>query len=155
MSKLPKAIFLIAVLAILITTVSGLYFFNSQHAAVLPTATTINPPVALINDAAAIERGRGLTRECMICHTMDEGGPARLGPNLFSIVGSHHAQMKGYAYSKSLAAMTDKIWTAEALDEWLKSPTAYAPGTKMAFPGFIDAQQRSDIIAYLRTLKSD
>lgn len=86
---------------------------------------------------------------------MDEGGPARLGPNLFGIVGSRHAHMKGYAYSKSLAEMTDKIWTPEALDKWLQSPTAYAPGTKMAFPGILDSKEREDIIAYLKTLKNE
>ena len=155
MRKSPAPYFVITCMAIFIVVGIGLYFFPSQQNEPLPAALPPKQDVVFTSGAAAIERGRGLTRECMICHTMDEGAPARLGPNLFGIVGAHHAHMQGYPYSKSLASMAHKIWTLEALDQWLKSPTAYAPGTKMAFPGFIDAKDRNDIIAYLKTLKNE
>ncbi len=46
-------------------------------------------------------------------------------------------------------------WTFDALYEWLKKPSAYAPGTKMTFAGVANPQQRADIIDYLRTLSAN
>jgi cytochrome c2 len=145
--------FIALVLFVSVTAIGYFTFYKQPTAVTSVTAIAVEAKV-FPDEASSINRGRGLTRECIICHTMDEGGPARLGPNLFGIVGAPHAQMKNYPYSKSLADMKDKIWTVEALDKWLQSPTAYAPETKMAFPGFIDPKDRADIIAYLKTLKN-
>ncbi|NDE90905.1 MAG: hypothetical protein EB059_07195 [Alphaproteobacteria bacterium] len=144
---------LYVLLFLLFVGTTGLYVSYKQHSNTEPLTVASTQVTLSSSDAISIEHGRGLTHECITCHTMDEGGPARLGPNLFGILGAHHAHMKGYAYSKSLANLADRIWTTEALDKWLQSPTAYAPGTTMAFPGFIDANDRADIIAYLKTLK--
>ena len=61
---------------------------------------------------------------------------------------------KGFDYSAALKAKTGD-WTYDALYEWLKKPSAYAPGTKMSFAGLANPQQRADIIAYLHTLSSN
>ena len=44
-------------------------------------------------------------------------------------------------------------WTPEALQEFLANPKADVPGTKMAFAGLKDPQDRADLIAYLETQK--
>jgi cytochrome c2 len=102
---------------------------------------------------ASIQRGHSIAHTCYECHTFDEGGPARLGPNLYGIFEANHADKKDYPYSQALAALHDKKWTAENLDAWLTGPRKYAPGTKMGYPGVPDAQDRADLIAYLKTLR--
>jgi cytochrome c len=47
------------------------------------------------------------------------------------------------------------VWTPETLDGYIENPRKYLRGTKMAFAGIRDAQQRADVIAYLKTLKFD
>ncbi len=88
---------------------------------------------------------------CVACHSFAEGGKAGVGPNLYGVVGGPHAHMEGYSYSSALKAKQGP-WTFAALDDWLKKPAAYAPGTKMTFAGVADAKERADIIDYLRTL---
>ncbi len=91
---------------------------------------------------------------CVICHSVNEGGPAIIGPNLYNVVGGPHAHMAGYAYSAAMKSKTGP-WTYEELNKWLYKPAEYAPGTKMAFPGIPDAQLRANVIAWLRTLSPD
>jgi cytochrome c len=90
---------------------------------------------------------------CVACHSFNEGGKAGVGPNLYGVVGGPHAHMEGYAYSAALKAKTGP-WTYDELNEWLKKPAAYAPGTKMSFAGVADEKKRADIIDYLHTLSA-
>lgn len=90
---------------------------------------------------------------CLICHTANEGGPARVGPNLYNVVGAPHAHAEGFAYSAALKGKTGP-WTYDDLNRWLYKPAEYAPGTKMAFPGIPDAQLRANVIAWLRSLSA-
>jgi cytochrome c len=103
---------------------------------------------------ADVKRGKKLTGQCRECHTFDEDGPDRMGPNLFGIYGAHHARLKErFRYGASMLKLHNRIWTAERLNEWLKAPTRYARNTLM-YSGFLDTEQdRMDVIAYLRTLK--
>lgn len=103
--------------------------------------------------AASVKNGHDISLTCGVCHTFDKGGPDQTGPNLFGIVGAKHAHEKGFAYSDALRKMEKRLWTTDELDKWLKEPGSYAPGTKMAFGGLLDPQDRADVIAYLQTLK--
>lgn len=99
-------------------------------------------------DAAAGEKAA--TGRCGTCHTFDQGGGVKTGPNLFGIVGKpigKHAA--GFAYSSALAGHGGE-WTYENLDAWLKSPKAFASGTKMSFAGLSNGQDRANIILYMR-----
>jgi cytochrome c len=90
---------------------------------------------------------------CVACHSVNDGGKAGVGPNLYSVVGATEASREGYAYSAALKAKGAK-WTFEELDHWLTKPAAYAPGTKMSFAGLADGKKRADVIAYLNTLSA-
>lgn len=103
--------------------------------------------------AASILNGHAISHECAVCHTFDKGGPNKVGPNLFGIVGAMPAHRTGYIYSNALQKIKDRTWTVDALDQWLKQPAAYAPGTTMSFGGLLDPQDRMDLIAYLVTLR--
>lgn len=99
-------------------------------------------------DAAAGEKAA--TGRCGTCHTFDQGGAVKQGPNLYAVMGKpigKHAA--GFAYSSALSGHGGD-WSYENMDAWLKSPKAFAPGTKMSFAGLSNAQDRANIILYLR-----
>ena len=58
--------------------------------------------------------------------------------------------MEGFNYSDALSAKQGP-WTYDELFAWLTKPDAYAPGTRMAFPGITNEKLRLDV-RYLRTL---
>jgi cytochrome c len=112
-----------------------------------------DPPIAALLASADPARGQADTQRagCVACHSFNEGGKAGVGPNLYDVVGGPHGHMDGFAYSTALKAKTGP-WTFDELNEWLKKPSAYAPGTKMTFVGLPDPKARADIIDYLHTL---
>ena len=42
------------------------------------------------------------------------------------------------------------VWSDETMDAFLTKPKAFIPKTKMNFPGLSDAQDRANIIAYMK-----
>jgi cytochrome c len=123
---------------------------SAQPVASAPAA---EPPVEALLAQADAKRGEADTAKlgCVACHSFNDGGKAGIGPNLYGVVGGPHAHMVGYDYSAALKAKTGP-WTYDELYAWLKKPSAYAPGTKMTFAGVEDPKERTDVIAYLRSL---
>lgn len=118
----------------------------------LAEAAVIAPPIAPLLTTADPVAGEAYAKKvCAACHSLNEGGRAIVGPNLFGVVGGPHAHMAGFNYSEALKAKPGP-WTYDELFAWLTKPDAYAPGTRMAFPGISNAKLRLDVIAYLRTL---
>jgi len=87
--------------------------------------------------------------QCQTCHVR-EPGQNRVGPSLAGIVGREAGTVEGYQYSPA-NANSGITWTKEKLFQYLQNPQRVVPGTKMAFAGLSDAQQRADVIAYLDT----
>ncbi len=111
------------------------------------TPEDIDPLLA----AANVENGKNVAKKCLQCHTFEKGGPNKVGPNLYDIVGNKVAHMDGYAYSAAFKAKGG-TWTYAELNGYLYQPAKHIPGTKMAFAGLKKTQERADLIAYLRTL---
>jgi cytochrome c len=109
-------------------------------------------PLLAKADAAA---GEKYARVCGTCHSFGKGEAAKVGPNLYGIVGNKHAHMAGFDYSDAMKAMGDKTWTFDELNEFLYAPRDHIPGTKMTFAGIKNDQDRANVIAWLRTLSDD
>ena len=91
---------------------------------------------------------------CMVCHSVNQGGPAIVGPNLYNVVGGPKAHMNGFPYSAGMMAKGGQ-WTYDDLNTWLTKPAAFVEGTKMGFPGIPDPQLRANVVAWLRSLSPD
>jgi cytochrome c len=109
-------------------------------------------PVAPLMASANAEAGKQVAAKCTTCHTFEQGGANKVGPNLFGVVGAKHAHAQGFAYSPALAGK-DGTWTVEALNHFLWKPQDYAKGTKMTFAGLPKPEDRANMIAYLQSLK--
>ena len=107
-------------------------------------------PIEVLLAKASTERGEAAAKKCAACHTFDKGGPSRVGPNLWGVVGRHRAGVSGFNYS---AAMKNKggEWTFEELNKFLAGPGGYIPGTSMTFAGLTRGGERADVIEFLRT----
>lgn len=108
------------------------------------------PSLATLLAAGDAAAGEKVFAKCSACHTIAQGGATGIGPNLYGVVGTaigKHAP--GFAYSSALAGHGGN-WDYEALDAWLKSPRAFADGTKMSFAGLGKPEDRANIILYMR-----
>lgn len=116
----------------------------------LPGLEAIGPLMAAADPAV----GERLARRCAACHTFDEGGANRVGPNLWNVLGGPKAHLDNYNYSDALAGMEGE-WGYEEMNALLADPRGYIPGTKMSFAGLRSPEDRAHLIAYLRTLSND
>jgi cytochrome c len=107
--------------------------------------------VAKLLPQASAEGGQGIFKRCLQCHTPDKGGPNRVGPNLWGIVGRKVAQAPGFAYSDAMKGKGGE-WSWDQLGTYLHDPKAGVPGNKMAFIGIKDDAELADLLVYLRKL---
>lgn len=103
-------------------------------------------------DFGDAEAGAKVFTKCKGCHEIGQGARDRIGPHLNGIFGRRAAAHEGYAYSKSMARAGDDglIWTAETLGAYVENPRALVSKTRMSFRGLKDAQDRADLLAFLR-----
>ncbi|MEQ1955766.1 cytochrome c family protein [Mesorhizobium sp. CN2-181] len=103
---------------------------------------------------ANAEAGAAVFKKCAACHTDDSGGANKVGPNLWGVINRPVASHAGFAYSAGMKEFSQDgkvVWDYEHLDHFLTSPKGLVKGTAMGFAGLKKAQDRADVIAYLRT----
>jgi cytochrome c len=109
------------------------------------------PDFGAVLPSADVAAGKDVASRCEQCHDLSRGGPNKIGPNLWGIVGRQRATQSGFDYSSAMMA-SHATWDYAALFRYLKSPQSMVPGTKMSFAGLRSAQDRINLLAYLRTL---
>ena len=113
------------------------------------------PPLATLLATADVAKGEVIFAKCTSCHTINAGGAAGIGANLHGVFGTvigTHAP--GFAYSEALKSHGGN-WTWENMDAWLKSPKAFANGTKMTFAGLGKAEDRAALLLYINSQGSN
>ena len=106
------------------------------------------PSLATLLANASMDAGERAFRVCAGCHSINEGGDHRVGPNLYGVMGGAVAGQDGFGYS---SAMTDHggTWTYEAMYDWLTSPANAIPGNRMSFAGVRRESDRAALLLYL------
>ena len=111
-------------------------------------------PIATLLATADIAKGEAVFKKCAACHTIAQGGPNGIGPNLWAALGKPHGHVPGFAYSDALKSVPG-VWDWEGMDKWLSNPKKYAPGTKMTFAGLGNPEERANLILYLNSQGSN
>ncbi|MFO1071009.1 MAG: cytochrome c family protein [Geminicoccaceae bacterium] len=112
---------------------------------------TPETPLPVLLAAASAEAGEKVSKKCASCHDFSNGGPNKVGPNLWGVVGRPVGKHEGFAYSEAMAGHGGN-WTWDDLNHFITAPKDYMPGTKMSFAGLSKDTERADLLAYLRTL---
>ena len=110
-------------------------------AAAVPTAMAMPPGDAV--------RGEAIYSRCYACHSLDAD---RTGPRHCGLLGRRAGSVPGFDYSPAMRA-SGIVWDAKSLDRFLANPAAVVPGTSMGYAGIADAQERADLIAFLRNAR--
>jgi cytochrome c len=162
LNKIAAAILLASLIAMVVGVVSNVLYKPTLEVAkrghqieVADAAENSGPVVEEVIDIEALmasanaDAGEKIVKKCIACHSFDKGGANKVGPNLHNIVGAPKAHAANFAYSKAMAA-AGGVWDTASLFAFIKKPSKYMPGTKMAFAGISNPQDIAHVIAYLK-----
>jgi cytochrome c len=106
------------------------------------TLCAVAPTVA----AGDAVRGEQIYNRCLACHALAYD---RVGPRHCGLFGRLAGSAQGFEYSAAMKS--SKItWDETTLERFLADSLEVVPGTTMTYDGVADAQDRQDVVAYLK-----
>ena len=162
LNKIVAAILMVALLLIGISKISNIIFQVDKpntpgytveveevvKAAVSSEAGETKVDIAALMQMGDVESGEKIFKKCAACHSINKGGPNKIGPALYNVVGRQVGGVSDYKYSKALQEY-DNVWSFEELNGFLLKPAKWIKGTKMAYAGLRKEKDRASIIKYL------
>jgi len=132
----------------------GLFIEAEEEGAGGPAEMSMDAALNMMPQDELVAAGSKVFNKCSTCHTMEQGGANGIGPNLYGIMGKSLAGVAGFAYSSALSEKGGQ-WDWETMNAWLKSPAAFASGTKMSFAGLSKIEDRAAVSAYMNSYGSN
>ena len=120
-------------------------------ATVADVAMEAGPSIEELLHTASIDKGMSVFKKCAACHTTENGGANKIGPNLWGVVGKDVATSASFNYSDAMIGQ-EGDWNYELLDRYLTKPKDAIPNNKMVFVGLKKPADRASVILYLRSL---
>lgn len=110
---------------------------------------TETAPPAAVATMTSMERGAILYKRCRSCHTLEQDGPNRVGPNLWGMFGQTAGAHENFNYSSAMME-SGVVWTDATVSAYIERPNTYIPGNRMSFAGLRKEEDRLAVIEYLR-----
>jgi cytochrome c len=114
-------------------------------------AAAPSEPIEKLLQTASVQKGEASAKKCAACHDFTKGGPNKVGPNLFGIVGDKKGEGRGFNFSAPMKAKGG-TWTIDDLNKFIDNPKGFVPGTAMGFAGIQKDSERADLLVYLNSL---
>jgi cytochrome c len=94
-------------------------------------------------------RGQRVFGACGACHSL-QPDQNMTGPSLADVWGRKAGSVASFSRYSSALKSANIEWNDKTLEEWIKDPQHLVPGNEMTFAGIKDAQQRADLLAFLK-----
>ncbi|MFM2281098.1 MAG: hypothetical protein RLZZ444_3329 [Pseudomonadota bacterium] len=111
-------------------------------------------PVAQLMATADAAKGEAVFKKCASCHNIAKGAGAKVGPDLYGVVGRPIASAEGFGYSAAMKEFSEggkQVWDFEHLNHFLTAPKKYIKNTAMGFAGLKKDDERANLMAYLNS----
>lgn len=131
--------------------VNGVLLLGTDSGKVL----VLDPVQDLANTrtATGLVTNKNALAECGKCHNLASPRSTDFGPHLVNVMSRQVASLEDFSdYSDGLKGRSEMHWTAESIREFLASPAAFAPGSKMPQLELTEAEidETVDLLPLLR-----
>ena len=128
---------------------------SEASTAPLPASSPAPAPISVAAAAPAdpMARGAKLYKRCKSCHSLEQEGRHKIGPNLWGIYGAKPGSKDDFKYSAAMSEM-DIVWDDENLSAYIANPRKYLPGGKMNYAGLRKPEDRAALLVYLKAKTS-